>query len=128
MFESLATQFSQYSKQLTDATLRANAITTGYFETLTSLQTKALEARLQATSAFASEAAEVRDLEAAKAFFPKSVAFVKDASEQLYALGQETLKQNIKTAEALATIAKANFEAANESIVRPAVKAAKAKA
>jgi hypothetical protein len=83
---------------------------------------------MEAATAFASEAAEVRDLEAAKAFFPKSVAFVKDASEQLYALSQETLKQNIKTAEALANIAKANFEAANESIVRPAVKAAKAKA
>ena len=128
MFDSIATQFSQYSKQLTDATMRANAITVGYFETLTSLQTKAMESRMEAATALASEAAEVRDLEAAKAFFPKSVAFVKDASEQLYALSQETLKQNIKTAEALANIAKANFEAANESIVRPAVKAAKAKA
>lgn len=129
MFDQINAQFSQFTKQLTESALRANAIAVEHFETLAALQVKALEGRVSAATAFATEAGEVRDLEAAKAFLPKSISFVKDASEHLIAVGQELVAQNLKTSEALAGLAKANFDVASEVVARPAVKVAtKAKA
>lgn len=125
MFDQINAQFSQYTKQLTESALRANAIAVEHFETLAALQVKAIEGRLNAATAFASEAAEVRDLDAAKAFLPKSISFVKDASEHLIAVSQEVVGQTLKTSEALAGLAKTNFDAASEVVARPVtVKAA----
>ncbi len=129
MFDQINAQFSQYTKQLTESAMRANAIAVEHFETLAALQVKAIEGRLNAATAFASEASEVRDLDAAKAFLPKSMSFVKEASEHLIAVSQEVVGQTLKTSEALAGLAKTNFDAASEVVARPvAVKAAAKKA
>ncbi|MBE5317437.1 MAG: phasin family protein [Xanthomonadales bacterium] len=120
MFDQINAQFSQYTKQLTESALRANAIAVEHFEALAALQVKAVEARLNAATAFASEAAEARDLEAAKALLPKTMSFVKDASEHLIAVSQEMVGQTLKTSEALAGLAKSNFDAASEVVARPA--------
>lgn len=128
MFDQINAQFSQYTKQLTESALRANAIAVEHFETLAALQVKAIEGRLNAATTFASEAAEVRDLEAAKALLPKTISFVKDASEHLIAVSQEVVGQTLKTSEALAGLAKTNFDAASEAATRPVVKAAPKKA
>lgn len=128
MFDQINAQFSQYTKQLTESALRANAIAVEHFEALAALQVKALEGRLSAASAFASEAAEVRDLETAKTLLPKTMSFVKDASEHLIAVSQEIVGQNLKTSEALANLAKTNFDVASEAVARPVVKAAPKKA
>mgnify|MGYP005754826203 CR=1 FL=1 len=124
MFDQINAQFSQYTKQLTESALRANAIAVEHFETLAALQAKAIEGRLNAATAFASEAAEVRDLDAAKAFLPKSISFVKEASEHLIAVSQEVVGQTLKTSEALAGLAKANFDVASEVVTRPVAKVA----
>ena len=128
MFDQINAQFSQYTKQLTESAMRANAIAVEHFEVLAALQVKALEGRLSAASAFASEAAEVRDLETAKTLLPKTMSFVKDASEHLIAVSQEIVGQNLKTSEALANLAKTNFDVASEAVARPVVKAAPKKA
>lgn len=128
MFDQINAQFSQYTKQLTESALRANAIAVEHFEALAALQVKALEGRLSAASAFATEAAEVRDLEAAKSLLPKTMSFVKDASEHLIAVSQEIVGQNLRTSEALANLAKTNFDVASEAVARPVVKAAPKKA
>ena len=128
MFDQINAQFSQYTKQLTESAMRANAIAVEHFEVLAALQVKALEGRLSAASAFASEAAEVRDLETAKTLLPKTMSFVKDASEHLIAVSQEIVGQNLKTSEALANLAKTNFDVAREAVARPVVKAAPKKA
>jgi hypothetical protein len=124
MFDQINAQFSQYTKQLTESALRANAIAVEHFETLAALQAKAIEGRLNAATAFASEAAEVRDIDAAKAFLPKSISFVKEASEHLIAVSQEVVGQTLKTSEALAGLAKANFDVASEVVARPVAKVA----
>lgn len=129
MFDQINAQFSQYTKQLTESAMRANAIAVEHFETLAALQVKAIEGRLNAATAFASEASEVRDLDAAKAFLPKSMSFMKEASEHLIAVSQEVVGQTLKTSEALAGLAKTNFDAASEVVARPvAMKAAAKKA
>lgn len=129
MFDQINAQFSQYTKQLTESALRANAIAVEHFETLAALQVKAIEGRLNAATNFASEAAEVRDLETAKALLPKTISFVKEASEHMIAVGQELMGQTLKTSEALAGLAKNNFDVASEAVARPEVKPApKAKA
>jgi hypothetical protein len=127
MFDQINAQFSQYTKQLTESALRANAIAVEHFETLAALQVKAIEGRLNAATAFASEASEVRDLEGAKALLPKTISFVKDASEHLIAVSQEVVGQTLKTSEALAGLAKTNFDAAGEAVVRPVTVKASAK-
>ncbi|MCG6117602.1 MAG: phasin family protein [Aquimonas sp.] len=128
MFDQINAQFSQYTKQLTESALRMNAIAVEHFEAIAALQAKALEGRLSAVSAFASEAAEVRDLETAKTLLPKTMTFVKDASEHLIAVSQELVGQNLKTSEALAGLAKTNFDVASEAVARPVAKAAPKKA
>jgi len=124
MFEQINAQFSQYTKQLTESALRANAIAVEHFEAVAALQVKAIEGRMNAASSFASEAVEVRDMEAAKALLPKTISFVKDASEHLIAVSQELMGQTLKTSEALAGLAKTNYDAASEAVARPVAKAA----
>lgn len=129
MFDQINAQFSQYTKQLTESALRANAIAVEHFEALAALQVKAFEGRVAAATQFASEASEARDLETAKTLLPKTISFVKEASEHMIAVSQEVVGQSMKTSEALAGLAKANFDVASEAVARPAAKAApKAKA
>jgi len=129
MFDQINAQFSQYTKQMTESALRANAIAVEHFEAIAALQVKAFEGRMNAATSFASEASELRDMESAKALLPKTISYVKEASEHMIAVGQEFVGQSMKTSEALAGLTKANFDVASEAAARPVTKtASKAKA
>ena len=121
MFEQINTQFVAATKQFADVALKANSLAFQNFERAVGVQMKTFESGVNATVAFLGEAAEVRDLEGAKAVFPKGVALVKQSTEQFYNAGQEVFGQTMKTSEAIGQLYKAQFDAANEQVAKATV-------
>ena len=123
MFDTINQPVFDFSKQLAESALKAQALALQNFEQVASLQLKTVETRVNATFAFLGEAAEVRDFDGVKAMWPKGVALVKESGEQFYALGQEALTRTVKTNEAISNLVKAQVETANECLSKaPAAK------
>ena len=128
MYEQMNTQALAFSKTFADTAFKANSLAVEGFERITSLQLKALEARVAATVEFWSEAAEVRDFDGFKSIWPKGVNLVKETTEKLYANGQEVFSLAVKTSEALGQLAKGSIENASDtfnkqvSVVKKAAK------
>ena len=118
MYEQINTQALALSKSLSDTAFKANSLAVEGFERITNLQLKALENRVAAAVEFWSEAAEVRDFDAMKAFWPKGVNLVKETTEKLYANSQEVFGVTLKTTEALGQLAKGTFESANDNFTK----------
>ncbi|HXE04595.1 MAG TPA: TIGR01841 family phasin [Bryobacteraceae bacterium] len=130
MYEQINSQFLALSKSFADNAFKAQSLTAEGMERIANLQLKTLENRVAATVGFWTEAAEVRDFDSLKAFWPKSVNLVKESAEKLYANGQEVFGVTLKTSEALGQLAKGSFEAANDNFskqVNAVKKAASAK-
>ena len=115
MYEQINTQFLAIGKSFADNAFKAHSVATEGLERITDLQMKAFENRVNATVNFWSEAAEVRDFDALKAFWPKGVNLVKETSEKFYANGQEVFGLGLKTAEALGQLTKGSFEVASDN-------------
>ena len=118
MYEQMNSQALTFSKSFADTAFKANSLAVEGFERITSLQLKALEARVAATVEFWSEAAEVRDFDGFKSIWPKGINLVKETTEKLYANGQEVLNVAVKTSEALGQLAKGSIESANETFTK----------
>ena len=114
MYEQINSQFLAMSKNFADAAFKAQGVAAEGAERIANLQLKTLETRMNAAVDFWSEAAELRDFDSVKAFWPKGVNLVKESTETLYANGQEVFGLTLKTSEALGQLAKTNFEAAND--------------
>lgn len=126
MFDQINIQPLALSKSYTDAFVKAQGLALAGFERITELNLKTFEDRVKASVDFWSEAAEVRDIEAAQAFWPKSAQFVKESAEKLYANGQEVLGISLKTSEAIGALAKTSFEATSKQVNDTFNKTAKA--
>jgi len=113
------------AKQFAQSAVKANLLAFEGFEKALGLQLKSAENSIRSTLAFLAEAAEVDSLDAAKAIWPKGAALVKDSTEAAYAASQEVLGQTLKTGEAITNLYKAQFESANESLLKAAPKAKK---
>jgi len=118
MYEQINTQVLAMSKSFADAAFKAHSVAVEGLERIADLQLKALEKNVSATVEFWSEAAEVRDFDALKSFWPKSVNLMKETTEKLYANGQEVFGVTVKTSEALGQLAKGTFEAANDNFTK----------
>ena len=118
MYEQINSQALAFSKSFADTAFKANSLAVEGFERITNLQLKALENRVAATVEFWTEAAEVRDFDSMKSFWPKGVNLVKETTERLYANNQEVLNVAVKTGEALGQLAKGSIENANESFTK----------
>jgi len=130
MFEQINAQSLALGKSYADAFVKAQTVALEGFERITDLQVKTLEDRVNAAVQFWSEAAEVRDFDAARAFWPKGVQLAKENAEKMYATGQEVFGVTLKTTEALGQLAKGSFENTNATIqtqVNTAKKAAASK-
>jgi Phasin protein len=125
MFEQINSQMINASKQFAATAFKAQGIAFEGFEKAVSLQVKAVENRWNATLAFLGEAVEITSPEGAKEFMPKGVALVRETAEKNYATTQELMNVSAKTSEALSTLVKGQFEAANENFAKPAVAAAR---
>ena len=127
MFEQTSNPFASFTQNFAQSALKANSLAFQNFERVLGLQMKTFENNLNAAVTFLGEASEVRDMEGVKAIFPKGMALVKDSTESLIATNQEVVGSTVKTTEAISQIYKSNFEAANDTMVKTATKAAKAK-
>lgn len=125
MYEQINSQFLAMSKNFADIAFKAHGVAAQGAERIASLQLKTLEDRMNAAVDFWSEAAELRDFDSVKAFWPKGVNLVKESTETLYANGQEVFGLTLKTSEALGQLAKTNFEAANDRFNQQVKTAAK---
>lgn len=128
MFEQINTQSLALGKSYADAFVKAQSLALASFERITELNVKTFEDRMKASVEFLTEAAEVRDLEAAKAFWPKGVQLAKESAEKLYATSQEVFGESLKTSEAIGSLAKGSFENTNETITKQVAAAKKATA
>jgi translation elongation factor EF-Ts len=127
MFENVHTQFLSFGKQVAENTFKAQLLALESLERVADLQIKTIENRMNATMAFIGEAAEVRDFDSAKTFWPKGVNLVKESTEQLVATTQEVLGHSLKASEAMGQLARSQYEAVNEGVTKTAAKAARAK-
>ncbi len=118
MYEQINTQVLAMSKSFADTAFKAHSLAVEGLERIADLQLKTLEKNVSATVEFWSQAAEVRDFDALKSFWPKGVNLVKETTEKLYANGQEIMNVTVKTSEALGQLAKGSFEAANENFTK----------
>ena len=118
MYEQINNQALAFSKSFADTAFKANSLAVEGFERITSLQLKTLENRVAATVEFWTEAAEVRDFDAFRSFWPKGVNLMKETTEKLYANGQEVFSLAVKTSEAIGQLAKGSFENANETFTK----------
>ncbi len=126
MYEQASNQFLALSKQAAETFIKANAIAVEGFEKLIDIQLKTIEDRVKVATDLMGQAGEVKDFDAARASFPKSVNLVKDSAEKFYATSQEVTGVLVKTGEAFGQLFKGTVEAANDSVVKVA-KAAKAR-
>ena len=127
MFEQINTQSLNLGKSYADAFVKAQGLALAGFERITELNIKTFEDRVKASVEFWTEAAEVRDLEAAKAISAKGVQFAKESAEKLYANGQEVFGVSMKTSEAIGALAKGSFENASEKLTKTVNAAKKAR-
>jgi phasin family protein len=118
MYEQFNSQILALGKSFADATVKAQGLTLAGFERIADLQLKAVENHVNASTAFWSEASEVRDFEGAKAIWPKGVQLAKESAEKIYSTNQEVFGVTLKTNEALGNLIKGSFEATNETVAR----------
>ena len=126
MFEQINTQTLSLGKSYADAFVKAQGLALAGFERITELNLKTFEERVKASVEFWTEAAEVRDIEAAKAISAKGLQLAKESAEKLYANGQEVFGVSLKTSEAIGALAKSSFETAGKQINDTIAKTAKA--
>lgn len=120
MFEQFNNkQFVNLSKQFADTAFKAHGLAISGIERAVDLQLKAFESRLAATVEFFGEAVEVRDIEAARKFFPKSVSLAKTSAENAYATTQQIVDLTLRTNEAIGELVKGSFEQANDTFAQP---------
>lgn len=127
MFEQANTQVLNASKQFADAAFKAQGIAMEGFEKAFDLQLKAFQNSFNATAAFLSENSDLKNPESLQTLLPKSAALLRESAEQSYATTQQLVDVSVKTGEALSGLVKAQFEAANETFVKPVTAARKAK-
>lgn len=125
MIDQINNQTLAFGKSYADTFAKAQNLSLQSFERIAGLQMKAFENRMNATVAFWSEASGVRDLDGAKAIWPKGVQLAKDNAETMYATSQEVLGESLKTGEAIGTLVKGQFENTAETVTQQATAVAK---
>ncbi|MBB1062106.1 phasin family protein [Marilutibacter spongiae] len=128
MYTQFNEQFAAATRQFADTASQASRLMLENTEALFGLQMAAVEDRANATFAFFGEAAEARDFDAAKALWPKGVQIARENVERAVTAGQEAFGRTLKTNEAIAELAKGQFESAAKSAQANVEKATKAAA
>ncbi|GAB3341276.1 phasin family protein [Marilutibacter aestuarii] len=128
MYTQFNEQFAAATRQFADTASQASRLMLENTEALFGLQMAAVEDRANATFAFFGEAAEARDFDAAKALWPKGVQIARENVERAVTTGQEAFGRTLKTNEAIAELAKGQFESAAKSAQANVEKATKAAA
>ena len=98
------------TRQFADAAAQVNRLTLKNAEAVIGLQLAAVEERVGATFAFFNEAAEARDFDAVKTLWPKGLQVARENVERAVTTAKDVLGRTLKTQEAIAELAKTQFE------------------
>ena len=131
MYDQINEQFTKSVRQFTDVTAQAGRLALENTEAVFGLQLATIEENMNATFAFWGDLAEVRDFDGLKTVWPKGVQVARENVERSIGTGQEVFGRTLKTQEAIAKLAKGQFDNAVASAqvdVEKVVKAASRKA
>jgi hypothetical protein len=125
MYQQFNEQFATSTRQFADASAQVGRLAIENTEAVFGLQFATFEENMNATFAFFGELTNVRDLDDAKAVWPKGVQIARENVERTIGAGQEAFGRTVKTQEAIAQLAKAQFETAAQTVKAEAEKVAK---
>ncbi len=103
-------QFSNSTRQFADTSAQVGRLALENTQAVFGLQLATLEENMSAAFAFWGELAEVRDMDALKTVWPKGVQIARENVERSIVSGQQVFGRTVKTNEAIAQIAKGQFE------------------
>ena len=126
MYPQFNDQFAKSARQFADTTAQVGRLTLENTEAVFGLQLAAIEENMNATFAFWGELADVRDFDGLKAVWPKGVQVARENVERSIGAGQEVFGRTLKTNEAIAQIAKTQFETVAKAVETDAEAVAKA--
>lgn len=126
MYQQFNEQFAKSSRQFADTTAQVSRLALENTEAVFGLQLAAVEENLNAAFAFWGELTEVRDLEGLKTVWPKGVQVARENIERSIGAGQEVFGRTVKTNEAIAQLAKGQFETAAKAVQADAEQVVKA--
>lgn len=112
MYAQMNDQFATATREFADTAARINRLALENAQAIFGLQLAAIEDRATATFAFLGEASQIRDFDGAKALWPKGAQVARENVERSLTTGQEVMGRVVKGNEAVAQIAKGQFEAA----------------
>jgi phasin family protein len=110
MYQQFNDQFTKSTRQFADTSAQVGRLAIENTEAVFGLQFATIQENVNATFAFWGELAEVRDMDALKAVLPKGVQIARENVERSIGTGQEVYGRTVKTNEAIAQIAKGQFE------------------
>ena len=126
MYQQFNEQFAKSTRQFADTTAQVGRLALANTEAVFGLQLSAIEENMNATFAFFGELAEVRDVDGLKSVWPKGVQVARENVERSIGAGQEVFGRTLKTNEAIAQIAKSQFETVAKAVEVDAEAVAKA--
>ncbi|MBX3713741.1 MAG: phasin family protein [Lysobacter sp.] len=126
MYQQFNEQFAKSTRQFADTTAQVGRLALANTEAVFGLQMNAIEENMNATFAFFGELAEVRDVDGLKTVWPKGVQVARENVERSIGAGQEVFGRTLKTNEAIAQIAKSQFETVAKAVEVDAEAVAKA--
>ena len=103
-------QFSNSTRQFADTSAQVGRLALENTQAVFGLQLATLEENMSAAFAFWGELAEVRDMDALKTVWPKGVQIARENVERSIVSGQQAFGRTVKTNEAIAQIAKDQFD------------------
>ena len=126
MYPQFNDQFAKSARQFADTTAQVGRLALENTEAVFGLQLAAIEENMNATFAFWGELADVRDFDGLKAVWPKGAQVARETVERSIGAGQEAFGRTLKTNEAIAQIAKSQFETVAATVQADAEKVVKA--
>lgn len=121
MYEQLNTQqFVAWSKQWSNATLKANQIAVAGMERAVDMQLKAFEQHAKLTSSFFADLSEVRDAEAMQSLMPKSAEMIKQSTDHAVSVGQALIDNMLKTNEQIGEVVRGEVEHVQNHVAKAA--------
>lgn len=118
-------QFTAASRQFADAASQINHIALENLQKIVGLQLATFNENANASFALASEALDVRDMDALKALWPKGAQVARENTERFVSASQEVMGHTVKTHETIAQIAKSQIETTTADVRAEAEKVAK---
>ena len=126
MYPQFNEQFAKSTRQFAETSAQVGRLALENTEAVFGLQFNAIEQNFNATLAFFNELVDVRDVDGLKTVWPKGVQVARENVERTIGAGQEVFGRTVKTNEAIAQIAKTQFETVAKTVEAEAETVAKA--